>query len=270
MNQSVDNVCGCFLCQPMLALAAPRLRPDYATFLRAHPLFRDVLNRRAAERELTVADYFLHQTEWIAITGASSSGKSSLITEFDRRGLPVRRECATDYFNEQKRVRGLTVKQLFAPERVRQTKSDIDRRAFFSELDLDLSLRQYLDRAVPDQVFFDRLLGIDPYAFLPYVFFHRCRAVFILERLPYQREPHRMEHLSGATDAELDRQMQEADQSLETIYRDLGYDPVRVPIIPVSDRADFILQHSPAVPDASAGLQFALPPAMLTHLPNSQ
>lgn len=229
---------------------APTLCPDYAAFLRTHPLYQDVLNRRAAEHELAPADYFLHQTEWVAITGASSSGKSSLIDELDARGLPVRRECATDYFGEQKRACGLSVRQLFAANRVRQTKSDIDRRAFFSELDLDLSLCQYLDRAAPDQIFFDRLLGIDPYAFLPYVFFHRCRAVFILERLPYKRDPHRMEHLSGASDAELDRQMQDADLSLEAIYRDLGYDPIRVPKVPVSERADFILERLPVLATA--------------------
>ena len=94
--------------------------------------------------------------------------------------------------------------------------------------------RIFIDRGVPDSISYYRIAGLDPVEAR-----HECchffyKAVFIFDRLPLVQDGVRSE-----TEAVADQ----LDKMIEEDYAALGYHPVRVPVLSISERADFILQH---------------------------
>lgn len=173
---------------------------------------------------------FKQDTNWVVITGAPSSGKTSVVNELRKRGYPVEEEVARELI-ELGLQRGCTL------DDIRGDAPDLQRHilgtAFAREEALKTSTLTFLDRGLPDSITYCRLAGIEtePARFLSQGF--RYRAVFIFERLPLEKDGVRLEDDALAT---------RIDRELEEDYRALGYDPIRVPVMPIADRADFILK----------------------------
>jgi predicted ATPase len=91
----------------------------------------------------------------------------------------------------------------------------------------------FLDRGLPDSLTYFRIAGLDLSAAKKASLRFRYRAVFIFDRLAVVQDGIRTES------DELARQM---DIALEQDYRDLQYSPIRVPVIPIAARADFVLK----------------------------
>jgi len=90
----------------------------------------------------------------------------------------------------------------------------------------------FLDRALPDSIAYYRLCGIDPFEAVEKSRTYRYKTVFLFERLLFEKDPVRSE--SENTAARLEDLLAEG-------YRMLGYRPVRVPLMPIGRRVDFIL-----------------------------
>jgi len=91
----------------------------------------------------------------------------------------------------------------------------------------------FLDRALPDCLFFYRNFGLDPNELLAECFHHRYASVFLLDRLNFQLDGARVK--DDAYTVLLDR----------WLYRDysaLGYHVIRVPVLPPQERLEFILE----------------------------
>jgi predicted ATPase len=97
----------------------------------------------------------------------------------------------------------------------------------------------FMDRGIPDSISYLRLAGINTAEAHKSAMIYHYRAVFIFDRLPIVQDEVRNE--SDEVAANL-------DALLEQDYRALGYSPIRVPVMPVAKRADFMLKTLGIVP----------------------
>jgi predicted ATPase len=179
---------------------------------------------------------FEHSSRWVVITGAPSSGKTSVIEDLRARGYAVQEEVARALIEECLR-RGLSVEDVWR-EGGQQLQHDILRIKRAREAALDPAACVFMDRGMPDSIAYFRLAGLDTaIAAAACMTFHYA-AVFIFDRLPLVKDGVRAEDEAAA---------QKIDAMLRADYQSLGYDPVSVPVMPIAQRSDFIL-HALGLP----------------------
>ena len=173
----------------------------------------------------------MKKTNWHVITGAPCAGKTAVILELERRGYAVVQEVARTYIDAEI-SKGRDLGQIKADlpafeEHILKTKVRI-------EAGLDPDTVVFLDRAVPDSIAYYQLAGLDPAEPFKCSSGFRYRKIFLFERIRFQTD---------AVRSEDDRIAARLDRLLESTYRKLGYNSVRVPLLPVNDRTQFILQY---------------------------
>lgn len=168
-------------------------------------------------------------TNWYVFTGAPCSGKSAVIQALERRGFKVIQETARAYI-DSKLAKGLTLREI---------KSDIlsfERHILFEKVRIEQALPineiLFLDRAVPDSVAYFQIEGLDGAEVLKYCRHVRYRGIFLFDRLKFRADAVRTE------DEELAGRI---EGLLEKCYRQLGYPIIRVPVMPVERRMEWIL-----------------------------
>ncbi len=169
------------------------------------------------------------QTNWHVITGAQSSGKTTLIDQLVDKGFQTVPENARQYFEEEM-ARGRTIDEIL------ENGAALERVLIDLQLRIEGGLRAidvaFLDRAFPDCLAFCRVVGLNPNEILAECFHHRYASVFILDRLPIQQDGLRIQ--DDALAAFL-------DEWLARDYGALGYSVVRVPVLRPQERLAFIL-----------------------------
>ena len=171
----------------------------------------------------------VRSTRWCVITGAPSSGKTAVILELERRGFRVIKEVARAFIEEELK-KGRTLQEI---------KSDplrFERRLLLKKIDIEsrqpASERCFLDRAVPDSIAYYRFEDLDstePERHSRLIRYHR---VYFFDRLQLTRDPVRSEN---------DESAERLERLLALGYRELGYEPIRVPVMPVAERTRFVL-----------------------------
>ncbi len=169
-------------------------------------------------------------TKWIVITGAPSSGKTSVINDLRARGYAIEPEVARKYI-EACLAQGLSMMDI-RKDHGHMLQSQILRLKQERESALDPAACVFMDRGLPDSVTYFRIAGMDTAIAEQASRTFSYAAVFLFDRLPLVDDGIRVE------DA---RQADEIDRMLMQDYKALCYAPVRVPVIPVEDRTDFIL-----------------------------
>lgn len=174
---------------------------------------------------------FKTQTKWVVITGAPSSGKTSVIEELKARGYAVEPEAARAVIEDCLK-RGNNIGDI--RHDVTQLQGKILEWGLHRYKNLDPKQRTFLDRGLPDGVAYLKIAGLDYDAAMRAAYFYHYKAVFIFDRLPLVLDDirHEDEEMAARIDAEL-----------EAVYRALGYHPVRIPVMSIADRADAILKH---------------------------
>lgn len=179
----------------------------------------------------TVSKGFKYATNWCVITGAPSSGKTSVIKELAHRGYAIQGEVARELIE-------LGLSQGKSLDDVRRNAQDLQREilevSLAREMALDLRTLIFLDRGLPDSITYFRLAGLDGIEARATARLFRYRAVFLFDRLPVVKDAVRTE------DEALARKI---DLMLEEDYKSAGYAPVRVPVMSVAARGGFILRH---------------------------
>ena len=170
------------------------------------------------------------QTRWYVITGAPSCGKTTLVDQLAGRGYRTVPEIARQYL-EGEVARGRAIAEI---------RADMD---FCTRQVLDMQRRiedalpagelLFVDRGLPDCLAFFRLAGVDPNDHLAACLRHRYAGVFLLDPLPFERDGTRMEN-----DAVIAPYL-EAWHARD--YLALGYDVVRVPVLPPPERLAYVL-----------------------------
>jgi predicted ATPase len=165
------------------------------------------------------------------ITGAPCAGKTAVITQLAQRGYRVVPEAARIYIDAE----------LKKGRRLAEIKSDpasFERHIFRAKLRLETSLPAgellFLDRGLPDSIAYFILEGLDPAEPQRQSLRVRYRRVFLFERLEFMQDPVRSENAQMAAKIE---------RLIEAVYSHLGYAIIRVPVLPVPARAEFVLTH---------------------------
>jgi predicted ATPase len=164
------------------------------------------------------------------ITGAISCGKTTLINLLADKGFQTLPEQARRYI-ERELAKGRTLDQVFGNQDDQHAITDMRRRA---ELALRPADIVFLDRGLPDHLWFWRLFGLNPNELLADCIRHRYASVFVLDLLPLE--------LDGARIADEDYTVR-LDQALVRDYSALGYDVVRVPVLSPEERLQFVFDR---------------------------
>jgi predicted ATPase len=174
---------------------------------------------------------FKVQTKWHVISGAPSSGKTTLIGQLADKGSQVVPETARRII-ESEMARGQTIQEIF------ENQATLQHRLIDVQLRVERGLRAndvlFLDRGIPDHFAYCRICGVDPNEFLPECFHHRYASVFILDPLPFQED--------GARDKDAVIASYLGDWAARD-YIALGYDIVRVPVLAPEERLAFVLER---------------------------
>ena len=173
----------------------------------------------------------MKQTNWHVITGAPCSGKTAVIRELERRGYAVVHEVARAYIDAEI-SKGRDLRQIKAD--LTAFEGHILKTKVGIEAGLDPAAVVFLDRAVPDSIAYFQLAGLDPAEPIESSSVFCYRQIFLFERVGFETD---------AVRSEDDRIAAELDHLLEAAYRKLGYRPVRVPLLTIDERVDFIMKR---------------------------
>lgn len=164
------------------------------------------------------------------IAGGVCSGKTSVIKELARRGYAVVPETARELIDEG----------LAAGKTLEEIRSDVlmfQRRVLERQNEKEAHLPTagpvFLDRANPDVRAFLAFNGIpEPEDVTRALASCSYTKVFMLDPIRFESDYYRVE-----TAADIERLHQEHVRA----YESLGYEIIRVPVMPVPERVDFIL-----------------------------
>jgi len=169
---------------------------------------------------------------WYVLTGGPCTGKTTTILEFERRGYSVLPEPARMVIAEELAA-GKTIQEITADA------ASLERAIVTRHIELESNEPKnqtlFLDRGIPDNIAYYRKaeLPIDEY-FQHAIDSVRYRKIFLLDMIDYSNDAERYESPEEA------RQLHEG---IRQAYEELGYEIVRVPVMPVSERVDFILTN---------------------------
>ena len=165
-----------------------------------------------------------------ALTGGPGVGKTALLGHLDSMGFATVREAARDVIHEQ-----LQLDSEVLPWR--------DQSAFQRHV-LELQLKRepvadgpvvFMDRGIPDGIAYLRAYGLSVFCEMLVHARERYEGVFLIE-------PHG-EYVDDAERREDPEEAQMLHGVIEATYRDLGYDLVNVPSMPVARRAEFVIER---------------------------
>jgi predicted ATPase len=173
---------------------------------------------------------FRTQTNWQVITGAPSSGITTLINQLAHKGFQTVPESARLYL-EREMASGRTIDEIRENEAGQRGIEDMQLRI---EGELRATDLLFLDRALPDCLAFRRARGLNPNEMLPKCFHHRYAYIFVLDRFSVQQDGLRTQDdaLAGLIGEWLARD-----------YRALGYSFVRVPALSPQERLAYVLDR---------------------------
>lgn len=171
------------------------------------------------------------ETNWYVITGGPSSGKSKTIDYLASLGYLVIPETARILIDSEM-SQGKTIGEIRADEtafqrRVLQMKIDIENRIAPDRV-------TFFDRGIPDSIAYYQVCGEDVGPVREASGRRRYRGVFLLDPLPFEQD------YARAEDEETVRRL---NQLLYDSYIGLDYDVLRVPVMPVDERAQFIVSR---------------------------
>ena len=170
-------------------------------------------------------------TNWYVFTGAPCSGKTSVIEELKQLGYTVVHEVARAYLEEEIE-KGKRISE------IKDDAFDFEKHILHKKLEIESSLPEneliFFDRAVPDSIAYFEMEGLDPSEPIMLSKRVRYKKIFLFERLEFKKDEARSEDEITASALE---------SLLSECYQMLGYPIVRVPLLPITERTDFILQQ---------------------------
>jgi predicted ATPase len=174
----------------------------------------------------------MKETNWYVITGAPSSGKTTMVNMLRERGYATAIEQARHYIDTQL-VSGKTITQ------IRENQLEFQRGILDMQLEeerlLDPDETVFLDRAIPDGLAYYRFLGLPPdRTLLDAMRDVSYRKIFILDPLPLAKDYARTEDESA---------QKKIHELLTEVYTSAPFPVVNVPVLPPEERVEFILRN---------------------------
>lgn len=170
---------------------------------------------------------------WYVISGAPSSGKTTIINALQERGFSTVPEVATAVI-EREMKKGRTLEDIRLSDKAWLQKQIIDLQL---DLQKDLNPQEtlFLDRGIPDIFAFYAFYQLPINDYLTNAYRSaEYKKVFLFDRLPLEKNHVRIENEDDLR--KLDRLHEEAYKKLKLPY-------LRVPTLPINERVDFILEN---------------------------
>lgn len=172
------------------------------------------------------------KNNWYVITGAPSSGKTTLLKLLQKKGYKVYYEWARIYIDRQMK-KGKTLSQIRKNElsfqkKILKLKMDFEEK-------LDPKKLIFMERGIPDSTAYMKICGAEKDQTLINAV-ENCyyKKVFLTDLIKYTADYARTESQEEAM---------LIDNLLEKSYKDLGIEVVRVPKISVEERVKFIIKN---------------------------
>ncbi len=176
-------------------------------------------------------DSIIH-TKWCAISGAPCSGKTTVINELAKQGFCISPDIARRYI-ESEIKKGLSKTQVRAD--LKRFRRIIFLKMFENISNLPTNCTIFHDYALPDNIAFYEIDKIDLTKDLcESVKKYEYAKIFFLDPLPLWEDDVRIEDEYCQT---------MLDKKMRDVYARLGYEIIKIPIMPVKDRINKILNY---------------------------
>jgi predicted ATPase len=169
---------------------------------------------------------------WYVLTGAPSSGKTTIAKLLEKKGYKVAYEVARIYIDNELK-KGKTIKELRKDEGKFQR--EILNLKIQYENKLDPKKITFLDRAIPDSLAYYELIGLPKDKYLEKeVKKTSYKKVFFFEKLEFKKDYARTE-----SKKEIDK----LEKLLKKSYGSLSTPIIKVPKMSIKKRLKFILDN---------------------------
>ncbi|MGC4043214.1 MAG: ATP-binding protein [Armatimonas sp.] len=173
----------------------------------------------------------------IVITGGQHSGKTTLLEEIKNVGITTVPESAMILINDLNKQKGVSLQSDWR----KNNRADFQLRLARLQLDLekevaDLNQPVFFDRSLIDIIAYCRVKNIDTPKILDNInLTGRYTHVYLLDLItPFQPRPE-----TGRTSSEEDSK--HLSKITKSTYESLGYQVKTIPIMPIKDRLEYIL-----------------------------
>jgi predicted ATPase len=171
------------------------------------------------------------KSRWYVITGGPSSGKSTVLSHFEKMGYRVIPEAARLLIDEEiSKGKGI--------EEIRRDEAGFQQKVLKIKIGIEKSLPRdqiiFFDRAIPDSIAYYILCSLDPKEVIDVCENNQYRKVFFMEQLPFSKDYARIERIQD---------IKRLNQLLKQSYGQLGYEIISVPVMSVKDRVKVIKAH---------------------------
>lgn len=162
------------------------------------------------------------------LTGGPGVGKTTIMEELDKKGYSTFPEVAKVLIEEQQKKNGKCLPWI----NLQKFQNEVARR----QISLEKSNKSkilFLDRGIIDGYGYSKNGGVKPSKLISKYGRKRYESVFILDVLPkYKNSSYRKEDLVSA---------KKIHRAIYMAYIKFGYKPIRVPVLPLKQRTNFIL-----------------------------
>lgn len=174
----------------------------------------------------------MQKNNWYAISGVACSGKTTIINLLEQKGYKVVHESATEVIRREQ-AKGLTLEEIRLNEDAFQHLI-LDMKLFY-ESELKPEDVVFLDRGIPDSIAFFKHLGIPLDEHLMNAAKNASyKKVFLFDPLPLVKENLR---------SESEEDIKNMHEYNTEAYTSLEFDIIKVPVMPIPDRLQFVLNH---------------------------
>lgn len=172
------------------------------------------------------------ETNWYVVTGGPNCGKSPIMEALAFRGYTIRPEAASvlinQGFSEGKTLEEIREDEIKFQNDVLDMKIKAENVANPNEL-------IFWERGIPDSVTYLRVNGGPTGRAEEASRLRRYKGIFVLDLLQEYVKDHRR--------TEGEEKRKRIHKALIKDYEKFDYSPIIVPVMPISDRVSFILEH---------------------------
>lgn len=174
----------------------------------------------------------MSRRNWYVLTGGPGSGKTTLLEELKKRGHNTVKESARYYIKKQL-AKGSTLEKIREDEKAFQEAIFKQKQIIHEALSTDVVT--FFDRGYHDSLAYLKYHGHNIAEFIKDACSDEIyKKVFVLDMLPYAKDEVRTED---------DETAQGLHDALTSAYKEAGHEIILVPVMPVEERAQFILNN---------------------------
>ncbi len=175
----------------------------------------------------------MNATQWIVLSGTTSSGKTTISQFFERLGFPTVPDLTRVYidtlFSE-----GYTIGEIRNDKNLFFHKVHEFRLWWEEKLSQFSNVPIVFDRAAPEIIAYARVDGFDENSFWGTVKKYRYQTVFIPQPLAFESD--------GMRNNDPQRRLRVFEE-LKDVYTNLGYGIIEIPVLSAEKREVFLQQH---------------------------